>query len=273
MIVQTATDGTPRFVVTMSQHTAFSGQLARAFGNAAFEAPEPGEEMFYVVAHHDQGWAELDARPGRDPETGLPWHLVDSPQDYFLRSGAGSPDFNEAHHAFCGLLSSMHIWGLYNRRYGFSDLVLLDHVPGEFRPRFNAMLDDQLARQARLKAVLAERPETAAWIEPDRLMQNYKQLQFFDTMALYFQCTAPTERSPSEFQHVPMTATEDATVTVTPVDEETYRLDPYPFREEALSLSFEGRYLDGVAGDDDALAAALAAASTQAQKVRFVGPN
>ena len=45
-----------------------------------------------------------------------------------------SPDFNERHHPYCGLLSSMHSWGLYNGRYGLSKLVLLDNIPPDDRP-------------------------------------------------------------------------------------------------------------------------------------------
>lgn len=270
MIVQTAPRGAPRFVIRMTEHTDFAGQLARAFGNDMFEPLHPRDEVLYVVEHHDQGWAELDASPQRDPESGLPWHLVESPQDHFLKSGVGSPDFNEAHHAFCGLLSSMHIWGLYNQRYGYSDQVLLDKVPGEYRSQFEKMLDGQLERQAKLKARIAEDAQTAAWIEHDRLFQNYKQLQFFDTVALYFNCVHSAAREPANFYHVPMTSTNDVTVHLEPVDAETYSFDPYPFAEDGLHLSFEGRYLDGVEGDDHQLAAALADLTTDAQTIRII---
>ncbi|MCZ6605259.1 MAG: DUF3891 family protein [Alphaproteobacteria bacterium] len=270
MIVQTAPEGEQHFVIKMTEHTEFAGLLARAFGNDKFEPLHPNDEMLYVIDHHDQGWVELDAAPKRDSATGLPWHLIDAPQDHFLQSGVGSPDFNEAHHAFCGLISSMHTWGLYNRRYGISDKVLLDDVPGDYRRQFEDMLDGQLARQARLKAKLAENDETAAWIEDDRLFQSYKQLQFFDTVALYFHCTHAADRGPAGFPHVPMAPAKDVTVHVEPIDTHTYCFDPYPFREEGLYLAFEGRYMGAVDGGDDQLTAAMAAAPTDVQTVQFV---
>ena len=44
--------------VMMHEHTALSGQFARAFGNDRFEPVWPNDLMFYVVSHHDAGWAE-----------------------------------------------------------------------------------------------------------------------------------------------------------------------------------------------------------------------
>jgi hypothetical protein len=96
-----------------------------------------------------------------------------------------SPDFNEAHDPFSGLLSSMHSWGLYNGRYGLSDLVLLDKVAEQNLSAAEKMLSLEEARQERLKDRLRAVPETRDKVGDDQLMQAYKQLQFFDTLALY----------------------------------------------------------------------------------------
>lgn len=270
MIVQSAPDGAPHFVLKMAEHTAFAAELAQAFGNAEFEPVTPREEMLYVITHHDRGWAQFDDNPGRDPETGLPWNLIETPRDIVLATGQGSPDFNEARHLYCGLISSMHIWGLYNGRYGFSDRVLVDSLPDKDRPKFDAMLDGQLERQARLKRELAEDPETAPWVEEAHLFQNYKQLQLFDTMSLYFQIQAPAERGPAEFTHVPRSATQDVAIRIDPVDEETYRLTPFPFGEDGIRLAFEGRYLSAVEGGERELADAMAQTPVEHQYVRLV---
>lgn len=270
VIVQSAPRGAPHFILKMAEHTAFACELARAFGNADFEAVEPCEEMFYVIEHHDRGWAQFDDAPGRDPKTGLPWNLIETPRDIVLATGRASPDFNEARHLYCGLISSMHIWGLYNGRYGFSDRVLVDSMPEEDRPKFDEMLDAQLERQARIKEALAADPQTSAWVEESHLFQNYKQLQLFDTMSLYFQIHGPGERQPSTFTHVPKSATDDVTVHIEPVDAETYRLDPFPFREDGIRLGFEGRYLSVVDGGDDELSDAMASAPVERQYVRLV---
>lgn len=269
MIVQTAPAGAPRFVIKMAEHTAFAGALARAFGNDRFEPVSPREEMLYVIEHHDHGWFDFDEAPGRDPETGLPWNLVGTPREILLETGRRSPAFNSKHSAYAGLLSSMHIWGLYNGRYGYSEQVLLNQIPGEFRADYDQMLDQQLSHQDALKEVLAADPETASWVEEGRLFQNYKALQFFDTLALYFNCNGAADRGPTDFTHVPLSATEDVTVTVTPVASDSYAFDPFPFREPGITVGFDGRYLPPAA-DDAALQAAMREAPVEAQMVTLV---
>ena len=66
MIIQTAPAGEPRLAIMMHEHTALSGQFARAFGNDRFEPTEPNDLMFHVVSHHDEGWAEFDRDPATD---------------------------------------------------------------------------------------------------------------------------------------------------------------------------------------------------------------
>ncbi len=246
MIVQTAGDGDAQFVITMDQHTSLAGKFARAFGNDRFEPVTPLDIVLYIVEHHDAGWADLDKEAAVDPNTGLPYHLVDTPFEKIIRTSAASPDFNSRHHPFCGLLSSMHSWGLYNGRYGLSDKVLLDMMTDDNRAVAGDMLDGELARQQRLKAELAADPETAGWIDEDHLFQNYKQLQFFDTMALYFNCQPEGARRETVFQNVPERAGVDVDVTVRPLGDGVYSVAPFPFAPEygsGVSFSFDGRYI------------------------------
>jgi len=72
MIIPTAPAGKPRLAIMMNEHTALSGQFARAFCNDLFEAAQPDDLLFYVVSHHDEGWAEFDRDPVTDQNTGLP---------------------------------------------------------------------------------------------------------------------------------------------------------------------------------------------------------
>ena len=243
MIVQSAAPGEPHLVITMAEHMALAGAFAEAFGNDDFEAVEPRAEMVFVVGNHDQGWADFDAAGEFDPNTGLPCSLLDTPLEKIVGTSSASPDFNERHHPYCGLMSSMHSWGLYNGRYGMSDKVLVEVVDPGLRPVVDAMLDGELARQDRLKRTLAADPLSAPWIEDDRLFQNYKQLQFFDTLALYFNRDHEGSRQTSEFTHVPGNSRRDVTVTVTPLGDATYGLAPYPFAESGIAFAFSGRYL------------------------------
>jgi hypothetical protein len=243
MIIQTGNPGEPRLAVLMHEHTALAGQFARTFGNASFEAAEPADLMFHVVSHHDAGWAEFDRNPVTDEKTRLPYNLIETPAAHIVPTSRGSPDFNERQHAYCGLISSMHSWGLYNGRYGLSNLVLIDNIPAQDRPIAQEMLDGELVRQARLKAAIAADPRASAWLEERHILQNYKQLQFFDTLALYFNRICASQRRAQTFEHVPRDAETDETVTITPREVGVYALSPFPFAAENAQFAFAGRYI------------------------------
>jgi hypothetical protein len=162
MMVQTAPDQEPSFVITMKEHLDLCGQLARAYGNDRFESLNPYNEMLYVVENHDRGWDDYDQNPGIDPSTGLPYLMSRTPAVESVKTNRGSPDFNEAHNGYCGLLSSMHTWGLYNKRYGFTQFVVRTRntvsiqVADPNRPMVDKMLADEVVRQGRLKEGLAK---------------------------------------------------------------------------------------------------------------------
>ena len=220
-----------------------SGQIAAAFGNEDFASPSPYEPMVYVAAHHDEGWQPIDARAEMDEQTGLPYHLTQTPLPYLLQTSVGSPEFNAAHHPYSGIMSSMHTYGLFNGRYGLSDKIFIDLVPSEHKASVQNMLDTELIRQAQLTEQLSADPETAVYATSEALFHNYKLLQFFDTLALYFHMSHEAARGESHFLNVPRAVGDDVTLTVKPVKPGTYHLSPYPFQEDNLALSYRGRWM------------------------------
>jgi hypothetical protein len=194
----------------------------------------------------------LDARWLQDPTTGLPYNLVKTPLAELVRTGQGSPDVNEAHHPFCGLISSMHTYGLYHGRYGLSDFVFVKVMPDELLPFVTQMLADELARQARLKERVS-----AEWATDDFLFYHYKLLQFCDTLALYFHTTHAAARGEAHFLNVPRALGDDLTLTIRPHAAGTYALDPWPFAGPSVTFTTPGRLLrpQPIGGDLAALAA------------------
>ena len=251
MIVQSAPEGKPRFVIRMSEHTALCGQFGRAFGNDEFESVEPLEEMLHVISHHDDGWKPIDDSPGLDPKTRFPYHLIQTPFEKISTTTKRSPDVNGEHHPFCELMSSMHCYGLYKGRYGLSDTVTLNFLADENRAKVESLLDAEEQRQEKLKTRLREDPATAAWVEEGKLFQSYKQLQLFDTLALYFNLNCDAERGEQEFPHVPYNVEDDVTIKIKPLGGGKYALSPYPFAEDSMEFSFEGRWMGRVADGED----------------------
>ena len=64
---------------------------------------------------------------------------------------------------------------------------------------------------------------------------------FFDTLALYFNRTHPSERGQVTFEHVPSSAEQDATIAVRPRDSGVYEVSPFPFAAHSAEYAFAGR--------------------------------
>ena len=232
-------DKNVRFVIKNIEHAALAAQLAENFGNDEFAQPEPNDELLYLAAHHDHGWQSLDEDPPINDTDGLPFNLGNTPFEFILKTSKGSPDFNEKHSPFCGLISSMHSYGLYNGRYGLSDAINMDSVPASSRADVDRMLAYEIARQSRLKTALA-----SSFLNDDKVIFNaYKFLQFIDACALYFNMNPAGQRGQARFLHVPLSIDEDIDIAVSEVDSGRYRFRPYPFSQDSLDLYFEGRDL------------------------------
>ena len=248
MIIQTAPSKMPQLAIMMYEHNALCLQFAHAFGNDRFEALTPSELMIYVVGHHDAGWFDFDRDPKIDPQTNLPYNLTETPFEFITVTSKLSPEFNQHVHPYCGLISSMHSWGLYNGRYGISNLVLLDKVPQKDRELTDKMLNGELERQSRLKEALARDAVYSTWSEPTKVFQNYKLLQFIDTLALYFNRIHHTERVEQKFTNVPASVQEDVTITICPAGENAYSLVPFPFAASGSEFAFCGRRVTAADG-------------------------
>jgi hypothetical protein len=233
--------------------------------------------MIYVVDNHDRGWDEYDANPGLD-EDHLPYIMSRTPTLENMKTNRLSPEFNEAHHPYCGLISSMHSWGLYHKRNGFSRFVVRARtttsitVKNMYQPAVDAMLENEIERQKRLKARLSNDPRTASWVQDKEILQSYKQLQFFDTLALYFNLYHASERGDQEYVHVPLNAEADATLTLRKTSNGVYSLTPFPFASDRLKLVCQGRYAmpfpDGF--DPSKVGAALGSMPADAQTYELI---
>jgi hypothetical protein len=242
MIIQTAPAGSPRLAIMMYEHTALCGQFARAFGNDDFEPLAPLDPMVYVVSHHDAGWTEFDRDPVTDEKTGLPYNLIETPAEYITVTSRQSPDFNERQHPFCGLISSMHSWGLYNGRYGLSDHVLIKKFPEKERPLAERMLDGELRATAaaeggdrqKIPAVrLARREEIVPKLQAAAIPRYARAL---------FQSRPPRASAARRRSSTCRAAlTEDTTVTIRPQEPGVYALSPFPFAPDGAEFAFAGR--------------------------------
>ena len=122
--------------------------------------------------------------------------------------------------------------------------MLIDRIAPHDRPLAERMLAGELARQEQLKSEIAQDPEGATWLDAARVFQSYKQLQFCDLLALYFNRTHRAARGEQTFAHVPLNAREDVSVTIRPRGEGVYELSPNPLAADGAEFAFAGRCIE-----------------------------
>ena len=269
MIVQDGGNGKGSLVIQQKEHALLALRFARKWGNEQFSELHPKELMEFVVEHHDEGWNAVDPTLGLNRDTGLPYSLVQTPFEHLMETGPGGPSYAEKRHPYCGLLVSMHTFGLYNGRYGMSDKIFVEMLPEGRKAHAEEMLGRELERQKRLRRELAGDQAFSKLSDEQEIFQNYKLLQFFDTLALYFNCTRESERGTAIFLNVPMKPGVDTEVRIERLEEGLYGLFPYPFNEEPAAFHYDGKRIHPQK-DEDSLKNAMAITPLERETIRFV---
>jgi len=128
-------------------HSWLSGQLARAWGNERFPAPEPREEIVLGAEQHDLGWARVDLEPRLSAETGLPRSFIETTVDEHLGIWREAPDLLVTQSLCAALVVSLHGRSLSELRLG--------GAPDEDKPALEQHVEAESSRQGRLRKQLA----------------------------------------------------------------------------------------------------------------------
>jgi hypothetical protein len=230
-------DGDAVLAIGQASHAWLSGQLARAWGNERFAAPEPFEEVCLGALQHDVGMADWDLRPERHPLSGLPRQFFEVERMTHLGLWAAAPGKVLSQSRYAALLVSLHGTGLYERFPPRTD-------DPEIARAVDAYMNSQRALQAELAAQLGATAE--------ELARNQALVAAWDQLSLALcQDTA-----------VATVSADGAELTLTRAGDdgpETFTLDPWPLApDDRLEVRVEGRRLDAAPyPDDGALLAAL----------------
>jgi len=251
MIIQSAPQGKGHLVIQQKEHAMLAARFAQSWGNDNFSELHPKSLMEFIVEHHDEGWNAIDPKLGINEETGLPYNLIQTPFEYLMETGPKGPNYAEMKHAYCGLLVSMHTYGLYNGRYGLSDKIFVNLLPEDKKNIANTMLSAELDRQDRLKEILAQDEYFSSLVQDTELFHNYKLLQFFDTLSLYFNMNHDEEREDTHFLNVPMKVGEDTTISIKRISKGLYGLSPFPFKKQPIEFHFDGKRILPQSNEDD----------------------
>jgi Protein of unknown function (DUF3891) len=133
-------------IIGQPAHAWVSGQLARAWGNAAFPAPEPREPVCLAAEQHDVGWADADLAPLLG-DRGRPRSFLEYPRAEHVAIWRDAPRRLLAQSRYAALLVSLHGTSLYER------VDPAGHEP-EVADAIRAYVADQRALQSELSAGL-----------------------------------------------------------------------------------------------------------------------
>jgi hypothetical protein len=246
-------------LIRQTDHAALSGVLAEHWGNAEFAPLAPRDSMVRAAAHHDDGWRLWEAAPRVDPRTQRPYQFTDLPLAEHAAFYLSGVDEVASQDAYAGLLVCLHLSGLYQRRFGIDpSLPVKPLSPEEDRVRGEVIA--QLAvRQQALRQVLAASAVPVGLLEEGHVWANYKLLQIFDRLSLYF-CARPPRPltlgpAPADYHG------RDAELALEPLGGQAVRVTPWPFEVASLPVRVRaGVVPDRPYGDDADFRAAFAAA-------------
>lgn len=246
-------------IVLQPDHAELSAQFARAWGTPhGFAPPTPLESVVVATARHDDGWAVWERAPALDRDGAAPRNFLDVEVPSHLAFYRAMIAAVLDHDPYAGLLVSMHGAGIYRGRYGTQPSLKLTFAD-EVREQVETFVQEQEKLQGRLVSELGV-PEGERWV-------NYRLLQIFDRLSLYF-CLKDVEAGePETIEPVPRDyAGAESALAIEPLAPWRVRMDPYPFAETPAEFHLLRRTLPkGSWSDGDAFRRDFAA--TDAERV------
>ncbi|MGY2064286.1 DUF3891 family protein [Blastococcus sp. SYSU DS0619] len=179
-------------LVEQVEHGRVAGQLADAWGNAAFAAPTPLHSVRTAAARHDEGWRAWDARVLFHELERRPLHFLEIDAGEHIRLYRQGVEQVSLADVYSGVLVGMHWTGLYRGRWS---------APGAAarlgRSPEDRQLQDEVVAAEEQRWIGAKRQ---AWTEDEprsvfetQLWHNYELLQLWDLLSLYLAVTPPDE--------------------------------------------------------------------------------
>ena len=240
------------WLVTHPDHARLAGAIAEAWGNAVFRVPEPRKHVLLGVNLHDDGWAARDAMPSITKQGKPAAFSVELVGKYSAFEEIDLQDYLNvreravtevaAKDAYAALLVSKHTYNLLTARADRST-ISKEQLP---------LLDDFLKRQRELQAALfasirSDGGFSAEEVSDARIEEHFRLLQAADNMSL-LACVdfakeatllhplALNDGGTAEVKVMPLGLSERA---------RSFRLEPWPLREERVEIEFPARFVQG----------------------------
>jgi hypothetical protein len=243
MIVRKESNG-EMLLVGQTDHSRLAGQFAAHWGNARFARPEPFDSIARAAAFHDFGYLRYETSPSFNVETGETPNFRDVTTDATrLEEYQWCFDWLLGPDPYAATIVSMHRTGLWRGRY-----AAMTYPEHKIRPQ-PADVDAFVVRN---EAKRAELIAAAGW-DAAQMRINYRLMQTWDLMSLYFSCQEPYE----DFIEPVPTSYADAEgegvrLTLTPLGGNRIAIDPFPFDVNPCTVQLAARRLPQSSFADEA---------------------
>ena len=241
------------YVSTQEDHAELSAQFAAHWGNERFSQLRPYDTMIFATTFHDSGYREFEGNPPINTAKGRPYaHREEIPafEATELAAYARNVEWVRSHDPYAGLLVSMHRTGLWHNRYNvFTEPSMRLRERSAEVQRVKKELE---AQQEQLKKELsAEHPGFTGELE-----YNYRALQIFDLLSLYFCCDGHTADDEfKDYKITPVRVSYDSDETVElrlmPDGANAVRFDPYPFDISPIKICVRARMMNLESGKNE----------------------
>jgi hypothetical protein len=244
MVIRELTDGRS-FVSLQEDHAELAAQFAAHWGNQRFSQLRPYKTMVFATTFHDSGYREFEGNPPINAEKGRPYaHREEVPsfEAVEIQAYARNVEWVRSHDPYAGLLVSMHRTGLWHNRYNvFTEPAM------RLRER---SLEVQTAKK-NLEAKQTEYKSSLAAGNPgfeDELSYNFRALQIFDLLSLYFCCDGfVSEKEFKNYTIAPIRiaydSKEEAELKIIPNGPGSVKMTPFPFDISPLQVSVRTRVM------------------------------
>lgn len=243
MVVRDLKDGSA-ILATQEDHAEVSAQFAAHWGNNHFTKLRPYESMVFATTYHDSGYREWEGRPPMNLAHGRPYgHREDPPsfEQVELEGYVRNIGWVRAHDPYAALIVSMHRTGLWQNRY--QTIRSARSRTAERSPEIKAVIERLEGEQQREKKSLGRGDP----IFEDELWFNYRLLQVYDILSLYF-CSNGYEDDRLTKQviaPVPVAygTKEEVDLRIVPKNGHSVTITPYPFDCSPLRVSLRARIM------------------------------
>jgi len=229
-------------LVAQTDHSQLVGQMASHWGNSQFDSPTPYDSVVRAAIYHDYSWLLYETSPRIDPSSHQPYGFLQLPLGKSqIETYQWLLDWMYKMDQYSALLMSKHRTGLWKARYGTIKYPKGYNLANP-APEVAQFIENNEQWQEKVKA----------HYDSDTFDFNYRLLQVWDILGLYFCCREVGEDYidpvPLSYNHGPA---EGIRMTMTALSPTKVKFDPYPFDVHPAKIQLRHKLVEPGPFEDD----------------------